>query len=60
MTDPTASPVEFVDVLDVPEQSADLLRADRQVALIDDVGQVVLRGGGGGQTGANHSAGGRV
>lgn len=39
------APVELVDVLDVPEESAHLLGTDGQVALIDDVSQVVLRGG---------------
>lgn len=38
------APVELVDVLDVPEESAHLLGTDGQVALIDDVSQVILQG----------------
>lgn len=41
----TGSPVELVDVLDVPKQSADLLGPDQQITLIDDVGQVILQKG---------------
>lgn len=41
----TESPVELVDVLNVSKQRAHLLRTDRQITLINDVGQVVLRGG---------------
>ena len=37
------SPVELVDVFDVSKQSTDLLGTDRQVALVDDVSQVVLQ-----------------
>lgn len=37
------SPVELIDVLDVPKQRADLLRTDRQITLIDDVSQVILQ-----------------
>lgn len=47
-------PVELVNVLDVSKQSAHLLRMNRQIGLIDDVGQVVLEGGGeGGREGDN-------
>lgn len=38
------SPVELIDVLDVPKESAHLLRMDGQVGLIDDVSQVILKG----------------
>lgn len=38
------APVELVDVLDVPEESAHLLGTHGQVALIDDVSQVILQG----------------
>lgn len=38
------APVELVDVLDVPEESAHLFGTDGQVALIDDVSQVILQG----------------
>jgi len=37
------SPVELVDVLYVAEQSADLLRFQRQSAAVDDAAQVVLQ-----------------
>lgn len=36
------SPVELVNVLDVPKEEADLLRADAQLRLVDNVRQVVL------------------
>lgn len=39
------SPVELVDVLDVPEQSTHLLRTDQEITLIDDVSQVILQRG---------------
>lgn len=49
------APVELVDVLDVPEESAHLLGTDGQVALIDDVSQVILQGAAEGVGGRNQS-----
>lgn len=39
----SALPVELVDVLDVAEQSADLLWPQRQSAAVDDAAQIVLQ-----------------
>ena len=36
-------PVELVDVLDVAEQGADLLRSQRQSSAVDDAAEVVLQ-----------------
>lgn len=37
------SPVELIDVLDIAEQSADLLWLQRQRSTVDDAAQVVLQ-----------------
>lgn len=36
-------PVELVDVLDVAEQHADLLWAQRQGAAVDDAAEIILQ-----------------